>query len=235
MKRIISSLLFLFVAVCVSYGQAEAPKDDAKPTDSLALFKVLVTNLKNMPSKGDKITFVNPKTGASYAGISGPDGRFEIAIPKGEHLEVRFLSLGKDSVLRTIDVPNPKGKVTFNYTLKYELPRLIKLDNVYFDTNKTTLKPASFQTLDNLVELMQHKPEMEMEIAGHTDNVGGADFNKKLSQGRADAVKVYLVKKGIAEARIQAIGYGMSQPVDTNDTPEGRKNNRRTEAHILKE
>jgi outer membrane protein OmpA-like peptidoglycan-associated protein len=230
MKRISLPLLFLFALLSYTYGQA-----DTVQKDSTALFKVLVTNLKNVPSKGDKITFANAKTGKTYSGVSGQDGRFEIYIPKGERLEVRFLSLGKDSVLRTIDVPNNRGKVTLNYTLKYELPRIITLDNVYFDSNKATLKPASFQTLDNLVELLNHKPTMEMEIAGHTDNVGGAEINKKLSQGRADAVKAYLVKKGINESRIQAVGYGLTQPVDTNNTPEGRKNNRRTEAHILKE
>lgn len=230
MKKITLFLLSMFSLV--AFGQAE---QDLKPTESMALFKVLVTNLKDEPSQGDKISFVNPTTGMTYSGISDGQGRFNILIPKGERLEVRFLSLGKDSTLRVIDVPNQSGGITMNYTLRYELPRTISLDNVYFDTNRTTLKPMSFETLDNLVDLLNYKPTMRIEIAGHTDSQGGAAPNLKLSQGRAESVKAYLVKKGIASERLEAKGYGLTMPIDTNDTPEGRSHNRRTEVHILSE
>lgn len=229
MKRIFAILISIFTMLSWTYSQ------DLKPTDSLALFKVQVTNLKDIPSKGDKITFVNSKTGKSYSGISGADGCFNILIPKGERLEVRFLSLGKDSTLRTIDVPAQEGLVTMNYKLRYELPKIITLDNIYFDTNRATLKPISYETLNNLVELLLLKSNIVIEIAGHTDSQGGAQANLILSQNRANAVKTYLVKKGIKAERVQAVGYGLTQPIDTNDTPEGRSHNRRTEAHIISE
>lgn len=230
MKKLTVFLVSMFALVASAQTQI-----DLKPTDSLALFKVLVTNLKDVPSQGDKITFVNPESGKKYTGISDKDGRFNILIPKGERLEVRFLSLGKDSTLRVIDVPNQAGGITMNYTLRYELPRTISLENVYFDTNKATLKPTSFEALDNLVDLLNYKPTMKIEIAGHTDSQGGASFNLKLSQGRANSVKAYLVKKGIVADRVEAKGYGLTMPIDTNDTPEGRSHNRRTEVHILQE
>lgn len=230
MRKIAVFILGLFALA----ASAQAPAD-LKPTESLALFKVLVTNLKDIPSQGDKITFVNPISGMTYTGISDQKGRFNILIPKGERLEVRFLSLGKDSTLRIIDVPNQPGGITMNYTLRYELPRTISLDNVYFDTNKATLKPTSFEALDNLVDLLNYKPTMRIEIGGHTDSQGGAAFNLKLSQGRANSVRAYLASKGIQADRVEAKGYGLTVPIDTNDTPEGRANNRRTEVHILSE
>ncbi|MDR1678534.1 MAG: OmpA family protein [Prevotellaceae bacterium] len=238
--RILSAVLLMG---CCLYGFAQktTKKQTLEPTpatilaDSTATVNVLVTNLKDKPTQGDKISFVSLVTKQVYSGVSDENGRFTIELPKGEAFEVRFLSLGKDSVLRTLPIPPVENKVTMNYTIKYELPRTLILDNVYFDTNKTTLKPASFVALDNLVELLKYKSSINMEIAGHTDNVGSAESNMRLSQGRADVVKAYLVKKGIKEERLTAKGYGLSMPIDTNDTPEGRANNRRTEAHILGE
>ena len=74
---------------------------------------------------------------------------------------------------------------------------------------------------------------MSIQIAGHTDNTGEPEANMTLSESRANAVHDYLVSQGISENRLQAAGYGQSRPVDTNDTDEGRKNNRRTELQIL--
>jgi outer membrane protein OmpA-like peptidoglycan-associated protein len=80
---------------------------------------------------------------------------------------------------------------------------------------------------------MTHKKTAHIEISGHTDNVGKKSANKKLSQQRADAVRAYLVAKGIDPDRIKAVGYGDEKPVASNDTSEGRQKNRRIEVIAL--
>ena len=84
-----------------------------------------------------------------------------------------------------------------------------------------------------LVSYLKNKDDIRIEIAGHTDNVGKEADNIKLSRERADAIRNYVIKKGIPPARITAKGYGASQPVADNDTDEGRQANRRTEVRIL--
>ncbi len=113
----------------------------------------------------------------------------------------------------------------------------IALLNVYFDSDKATVKPESKPALDNISTLMKILPAMTIEVRGHTDSTNRTkdqDYNLKLSQRRADAVKDYLVKAGFSGDRIKAIGYGDSLPVDNNSSEEGRARNRRTEFIITK-
>ena len=108
------------------------------------------------------------------------------------------------------------------------------LENVYFNTGSAVLKPESFTSLNNLVEVMKLKPTMVIEISGHTDDVGDDALNLELSQKRAESVRNYLIKNGIASNRVTAKGYGETQPIADNSTPEGKAKNRRTEVKILK-
>lgn len=104
---------------------------------------------------------------------------------------------------------------------------------VLFDTNKAVIKKNSFKDVDNLADVMKNNPDLNVIIEGHTDSVGSAEANKKLSQKRADAVKQYMVKKtGIDAKRITAQGFGEDKPVASNDTKEGRAQNRRVEAAV---
>lgn len=102
--------------------------------------------------------------------------------------------------------------------------------NVLFDTNKAVIKTNSFREVDNLITVMKDYPELNVTIEGHTDNVGSAASNKKLSQRRADAVKKYMVGKGIDASRLTAVGFGLEKPIASNATKEGRAKNRRVEA-----
>lgn len=103
--------------------------------------------------------------------------------------------------------------------------------NVLFDTNKAVIKKNSFQDVDNLAAVMKKYPDLNVIIEGHTDSVGSAASNKKLSQRRADAVKKYMVEKsGIDAKRLTAKGFGEDKPVASNATKEGRQKNRRVEA-----
>ena len=100
---------------------------------------------------------------------------------------------------------------------------------INFDTGSDAIKPESKQTLEQIVALLKENATWKMTVEGHTDNVGGADYNRKLSEKRAAAVKDYLVKAGIEAARLSSAGFGMSKPVATNDSAFGRAQNRRVE------
>jgi OOP family OmpA-OmpF porin len=99
---------------------------------------------------------------------------------------------------------------------------------VYFDTNSDKIKPESYPDLERVVEFMTKTvPSASGVVEGHTDSVGNDDYNLKLSQRRADAVRKYLVDKGVPAARLEAKGYGEAQPVADNKTADGRAQNRR--------
>lgn len=112
---------------------------------------------------------------------------------------------------------------------------LITLRNVLFNTDESVLLPQSYNDLQKLIALMTAYPTLKIELRGHTDNQGTTEHNRRLSEARAKAVVDYLVTHGIDLERLTWRGYGKSLPVDTNDTPEGRQNNRRVEYKILSE
>lgn len=110
----------------------------------------------------------------------------------------------------------------------------VVLRNVFFDTASHELLNTSRVELQKLIEFLTDNPSLIIEIGGHTDNVGTQDYNQKLSFRRAEEVYNYLAENGIVKARMSYSGYGFSQPVISNDTPEGRALNRRTEFKIIK-
>jgi outer membrane protein OmpA-like peptidoglycan-associated protein len=129
----------------------------------------------------------------------------------------------------------PKTPVTKEpVTKEPEQPDAVTLNNVFFDFNKATIRPESRTALRYLIDFLKEHTAYRIEIAGHTDSVGTAEFNLRLSRERAEAVRDYLIAKGIAANRLVAKGYGATKPRATNDTEEGRQQNRRTEFSFLK-
>lgn len=120
------------------------------------------------------------------------------------------------------------------YLQPIEVGITVRLKNIYFDFNKATLKPESFQELNKVVDFLNRNTKVEIEISGHTDAIGTDESNLKLSQGRSQAVVDYLIGQGISASRLVAKGYGEGRPIDTNDTDEGRANNRRVEFTVTK-
>jgi OOP family OmpA-OmpF porin len=105
---------------------------------------------------------------------------------------------------------------------------------VLFDFDKATIKEAYTQKLNRFAEVLKAYPAVKTNLSAHTDSVGSDEYNMKLSQQRADAVKKALVNLGISTERISSVGYGETKPVATNETAEGREQNRRVEATVSK-
>jgi len=100
---------------------------------------------------------------------------------------------------------------------------------INFDYNKAVLKPESMGTLNMILQVLKDNPEIKFEVGGHTDSDGADDYNLKLSQQRADAVKDQLIKMGVEASRLSAKGYGETKPISDDTTLEGKANNRRVE------
>jgi len=111
--------------------------------------------------------------------------------------------------------------------------QIVTLEPIYFDFDKSTIKPVSYPVLDQVAQVMRDRPTAVVRVEGHTDSVGSDAYNQRLSERRARSVVKYLIGKGIDSNRLQAVGFGESRPIATNDTPEGRAKNRRTEFHIV--
>lgn len=114
-----------------------------------------------------------------------------------------------------------------------EIGRKLVLDNIHFAYNRYDIEESSMPELDYLVNLMKARPTLRIKIEGHTDDAGDDVYNLRLSRLRAESVKLYMVRKGIASDRLFTIGYGESKPTAANDDDEGRRLNRRTEFIIL--
>ncbi|HEY3405165.1 MAG TPA: OmpA family protein [Ohtaekwangia sp.] len=147
------------------------------------------------------------------ANAEGYNPRTVIVDPKDINTEKK--------VLRDIEL-TPKGQT-------------IILNHLIFAQGKSLIDPKSYSELDEVVEMMKENSRMEIQLEGHTDNVGSSKANLNLSQDRVDAVKRYLVDKGISKNRIQTKAFGGSQPLRNEMTPEARAANRRVEMRILKD
>lgn len=138
-----------------------------------------------------------------------------------ENFSVSGMNTTQDPFLK--DIPLNKIKAGEKVVLK----------NIFFETDKYELKVASKVELGKLIELLTKNPTLKIEVGGYTDNVGTPQYNLELSLNRAKAVNDFLVEKGIDQVRILYKGYGETNPIDSNDTEEGRANNRRTEFKVI--
>jgi len=226
----LSHVFAILIGVNLLRGQ-----EGLKPTPTEALLKVKVLDMEGKPRKYDKVIFEDSASKKVFSGITGEEGTFSILIPKGKSYFVKLKSFESDTPQSVLRIPDKEGLLTFEYTIRYELPKIYRLEHVYFDFGKATLKPSSYKALDNLVELLKLKRTMVIEVAGHTDDIGSYESNMELSRKRAEAVRSYLISKGIEPERVIAKGYGSTQPVAPNDSDENRQKNRRVEIRIIHE
>ncbi|HOX82876.1 MAG TPA: OmpA family protein [Chryseolinea sp.] len=188
----------------------------------------LISNAKlDISLRGDKK--VSIKTDA-------PNGHYEKEIPKLGYYMIAASASGYLNVVDSIAADDDQLSPFLRdlYLIPIEVGVTVRLKNIYFDFDKTTLKKESFTELNKVVEFLKQNPSVEIEISGHTDSKGSDDYNLNLSQGRSQSVVDYLVSQGIESFRLTAHGYGETKPIDSNDTDAGRANNRRVEFTILK-
>ncbi len=163
-------------------------------------------------------------------------GEYLVSLPSGRNYG--FSANAKDYLFHSENLIIPPTtsvqEIEMDILLfKVKVGSKIILKNIFFDFDKTTLRPSSTAELNRLIKMLNDQSSLKIEISGHTDNVGSDSYNKKLSQGRARAVVDFLVSQGISNDRLTSVGYGESQPIESNDTDEGRQMNRRTEFKVL--
>lgn len=177
-------------------------------------------------------------TTGETVGQARPDpatGEFFITLPSGRLYSYTVQGPGIYPVSNNIDL---RGSATpLEVEEKIQAPTLeeieegnitLPLKNLFFETDKYDIRPESFPELNRLAELMKAY-NLQVEIAGHTDNIGGEEYNLSLSRNRAEAVRGYLLNRGAGASQVTAAGYGLTQPLAGNESPEGRAMNRRVE------
>lgn len=204
-------------------------------TDSAKVI-VTVVSSKNEPRKGEDVVFIAKKGSKVTTAHTGTDGKATVTIPAGDEYSITIKAFADTSQFGTLKIPalaQGESFKTLAVDITYDPAKTYTLNGLQFDIGKATIRPSSIKQLQELLEYLQWKTDEKVEIAGHTDNTGVDTDNIALSQQRADAVKAWLVKKGITADRIMAKGYGASQPIGDNATEQGRQQNRRTEVRIL--
>ncbi len=187
-----------------------------------------------------KIVVSNPETGEPLDTIfTQPDGNFTVRLLEGMK-EVSFHVEGERlypqskvvPLSRIVSDPGHSDLIevsTLEEMIEKKIPAT--LNNINFDYDKSELRPESYPELTRLCNLFRSE-KWRVEISGHTDNVGTPEYNLALSQRRAESVKAFLVSKGISAGRLGTRGYGAEKPVASNETEEGRAQNRRVEIVI---
>jgi outer membrane protein OmpA-like peptidoglycan-associated protein len=229
-----------FVSTQQSYGKGDIFRiklpEEAKPMPVLIVSGVVKdTRGKPLPAR---ISYERLSDRA-YLGsaVANPaTGEYSLALPAGELYAFRAEHDGFYPVSENMDLRELAEYREIRKDLlmaPIERGTTVRLNNIFFDFDRATLRSESIPELDRLVSFLADQPSFSVQIGGHTDAVGSDEYNRALSQQRAQAVVDYLISKGIGAARLVAVGFGKSKPVDSNDTDAGRQKNRRVEFTIL--
>lgn len=221
-------------------GDEVAGQTDATRPDPVALISgKVVDQITGKPIEA-RIVYQTLPDGAEVGeATSDPvTGEYKIVLPYGQKFSVRAIAKDFISESINIDLTQTKGFQEIKSDPVKMAPikegSVVRLNNIFFDTGKSELRPESGPELDRLVTTLNENPKMTIEVRGHTDNTGSNEINNKLSQDRADAVREYFISKGIEPDRVGSKGFGETKPIATNDTEAGRQQNRRVEFVIIK-
>jgi len=200
----------------------------------VSYFKGIVYDSLSKELLGASLELIDLETSETIitAHSSPNDGSFFLTLPPKHNY---VINASKNSYLFYSDAFYIKEEYSQRKAFVKNIPLLpiqigssIVLKNIFFETDKSELKVESRVELRKLLEFLENNASISIEIAGHTDNVGSFEYNKKLSEDRAKSVYDYLIEKGINPERLSYKGYSFEQSIDSNDTETGRAKNRRT-------
>jgi len=216
-----------------------------KPPLQSTLFVGRVTDCATSNAlSGVSVDLIDSFSGKVLNAITGDDGRYQFKIELKRTYQIRLEKEGYFSKVVNLAPFTAFQKDTLNYAdiclQMFVIDKPIVIENVLYDFNKAVLKPESLIVLDELVTILHDNPKIKIELSAHTDSIGPAQYNHKLSQQRAQSCVDYIIYSGISGSRIFARGYGETMPVQPNSLPNGKDNrdgrrlNRRTEFKVLK-
>lgn len=202
---------------------------------------VRVQDGEGKPIEGARVRFRSAEEPCAPAEVAIEGGDATVAVGPGMHFA--FVSADGFGVQQRTFTLDDEGHAELEVVLASALARMATtesgdrvieiLDKVYFDSGKATIQERSFELLDQVVSVIRSNDVARVEIGGHTDDRGAEESNLTLSQRRAEAVRAYLITRGIPEASLVARGYGEGAPIADNGTPAGRASNRRVEFNVV--
>lgn len=223
-----------------SYGKEDIymitfPEDKI---EHLTILKGYVTDCKTKQAIKADIEILDIKEHKEIAHFesNSKNGHYLVSLPAGKNYAIEIDNEEYLFHSENFDLPEADEYHEIRKDIclaKIEVGKKIVLNNVFFDSREATLRPESIDELNKVYQFMIDNPSLRIEFSGHTDNIGSDAYNQDLSDRRATSVVNYLIEKGVESSRMTHVGYGEKQPIDTNETPEGRQNNRRTELKII--
>jgi outer membrane protein OmpA-like peptidoglycan-associated protein/tetratricopeptide (TPR) repeat protein len=211
-------------------------REDIRPAHTLWV-KGKVFDLKTRKGLPSSVVLTDLSTGRVVSDLQTDEtGNYLITLPKGKDYAFDVNRRGYLFYSENFPLSKEQGDTAFHIDIPLqpiETNAAIVLKNIFFDPNEYAVKPESGAELNAVVQLMKDNPTLHIQINGHTDNSGKPAENKTLSENRARAVTNYLIARGIASARLSFKGFGDTQPVADNATPEGKAKNRRTELFVV--
>lgn len=209
------------------------------PLPVVKIEAVVVSEDDGNPIEGAEVSFNNLSDKTVEARqLTNKQGLIDVSIPSGYKYQISVQAEGFVNIEDlALDFTNIYDNDTVTYKIEMtpvKVGQRIALDNIYFDFDKATLRPESQSQLKKVVDFLDNHNKVKIELDGHTCSIGQENYNQKLSEDRALAVKQYLIDEGIKEKRLTTFGFGESQPRESNETSTGREQNRRVE-FVIKE
>ncbi len=219
--------LAFVIACCAAFSAAK----DLTPNKTHAVLNISYTNFDDVPQKNKTLTFVGEKNPKNKIVVrTNGYGEASFLIPREDTYRILCESLTGPFECGETPYVSPRASYG-SVNVAFDDTRA-ELSGISFRAGSAELVPSSLSTLDRTIAGLKKNAKAKVEIEGHTSSEGGEEFNQKLSEDRANSVRDYMIRKGISKDRVTAVGYGYSRPKASNDTEEGRKQNRRIEVRV---